>query len=60
MFQSYSKAFKKDVFVTKNGKVIAKITSPYKSRLDTVNELFGCLSGDMTLDEAMKERLKKI
>ena len=37
-------AEKEDVFVTKNGKIIAKITNPYQNRVDIANSLFGILS----------------
>ena len=46
-----------DVFITRNGKVIAKLTSPYKNKLDTVEALFGSVPAEMTLEEAQKERL---
>ena len=28
-----------DIFITKNGKTIAKLTSPYQNKLDTVDAL---------------------
>ncbi len=49
-----------DVFITRNGKTIAKLTSPYKNKLDTVEELFGSVPATMTLEEAREERFKKI
>ena len=49
-----------DIYISKNGKVIAKITSPYKNRLDIVNELYGSIRDTVTLEEAKEERLKKI
>lgn len=49
-----------DVFITKNGKVIAKLTSPYKNKLDTVEALFGSVPAEMTLEEAREERLDLI
>lgn len=49
-----------DIYISKNGKVIAKITSPYKNRLDIVNELYGSIPDTVTLEEAKEERLKKI
>lgn len=53
-------AEKEDIFVTKNGKVIAKITNPYQKRVDIANSLFGILSDDITLEESKEERLSKI
>lgn len=46
-----------DVFITKNGKVIAKLTNPYQDRVDTARSLFGVLSADVTIEEAREERL---
>lgn len=53
-------AEKEDVFITRNGKVIAKLTNPYQDRVDMAKSLFGILPGDMTIDEARKERLGRI
>lgn len=53
-------AEREDIFVTKNGKVIAKITNPYQKRVDIATSLFGVLSDDVTLEESKEERLSKI
>lgn len=49
-----------DIFITRNGKTIAKLTSPYKSKLDIVEELSGSVPATMTLEEAREERLGRI
>ena len=49
-----------DVYITRNGKTIAKLTAPYQNKLDTVNSLFGSLPDTMTLEAAKEERLGKI
>lgn len=49
-----------DIFITKNGKVIAKLTNPFQNRVDTAKSLFGSISDNLTLEEAKKERLEKI
>lgn len=46
-----------DVFITKNGKVIAKLTNPYQDRVDTAKSLFGILPDDITIEKAREERL---
>ena len=46
-----------EVFITRNGKTIAKLTSPYQNKLDTVESLFGSVPASMTLEEAREERL---
>ncbi|MBD5543476.1 MAG: type II toxin-antitoxin system prevent-host-death family antitoxin [Lachnospiraceae bacterium] len=46
-----------DVFITKNGKVVAKLTNPYQDRVKTAKSLFGILPIDADMDEAKRERL---
>lgn len=53
-------AEQEDIFITRNGKVIAKLTNPYQDRVDLAKSLFGILPADMTLEEAREERLNKI
>lgn len=53
-------AEKEDVFITKNGRTIAKLTAPYKRRLEIVDELWGSVPNTMTLEEAKADRLKEI
>ena len=47
-----------DIFITKNGKIIAKLTNPYQDRVETAKSLFGILSKDVDLEEAKAERKK--
>ena len=49
-----------DIFITRNGKVVAKLTNPNQDRVNRAESLFGILSDDRTLEEAKKERLSKI
>lgn len=49
-----------DVYITRNGRTVAKLTSPYQNKLDTVNSLFGSVPDTMTLEEAQEERLRDI
>ena len=49
-----------DIFITKNGKIIAKLTNPFQDRVDLVESLVGVLKDDITLEEAREERLSKI
>lgn len=46
-----------DVFITRNGKVIAKLTNPYQDRVDAAKSLFGVIPSDVTLEEAREKRL---
>ena len=50
-------AASEDIFITRNGKVVARLTSPYQDKLDTVDTLFGSIPAAMTLEEAREERL---
>ena len=49
-----------DIFITRNGKVVAKLTNPNQDRVNRTDSLFGSLSDDRTLEESKKERLSKI
>ena len=49
-----------DIYITRNGKTIAKLVSPYQDRVDTVNALFGSVPDIMTLEEAREERLNSL
>ena len=49
-----------DIYITRNGKVVAKLSNPYQDRVDVAKSLFGVLSNDMTLEEAREERLNTI
>ena len=53
-------AEKEDVFITRNGRVVAKLTNPYQDRVDVAKSLFGVLPETMTLDESKVERLNNI
>lgn len=48
---------KEDIYITKNGKVVAKLTNPHQSRVNTAKSLFGILPKDASLDDAREERL---
>lgn len=49
-----------DIYITKNGKVICKLTSPFQDKVDTAKSLFGILPDTITLEEAKEERLSNI
>ena len=53
-------AASEDIYITRNGKVVARLTSPFQDRLNTVDLLFGSIPADITLEEARDERLGKI
>ncbi|MGN0243438.1 MAG: type II toxin-antitoxin system Phd/YefM family antitoxin [Lachnospiraceae bacterium] len=49
-----------DIFITRNGKVVAKLSNPNQDRVDMAKSLFGILPQDITLEQARKERLDTI
>lgn len=49
-----------DIFITRNGKVVAKLSNPYQDRVDIAKSLFGILPDNVTLEEAKEERLNLI
>ena len=49
-----------DTFITKNGKVVAKLSNPHQDRVDMAKSLFGILPADITLEEAKTERFNQI
>ena len=53
-------ASREDIYITRNGKVVAKLTNPYQDRLDVAESLFGSVPATMTLKEAREERLNAI
>ena len=53
-----SMAGRRDIFITKNGKRIAKLTNPSPDRVAVLDSLVGIAeSEDITLDGIRKERL---
>lgn len=46
-----------DIFITKNGKVVAKLTNPYQDRVETAKSLFGILPQDADVEAARAENL---
>ncbi len=53
-------AEKEDIYITRNGKVVAKLSNPYQDRVDMAKSLFGVLPQSMTLEQANEERLDRI
>ena len=48
-----------DIFITKNGKVVAKLSNPQQDRADIAKSLFGILPADVTLEDTKEERLNR-
>lgn len=49
-----------DIYITKNGKIIAKLTNPNQDSVSTAQSLFGILPQDADIDDSKEERLAVI
>lgn len=49
-----------DIYISRNGKIVAKLSNPHQDRVDIARSMFGVLSSDVTLEEAKEERLNNI
>lgn len=49
-----------DIYITQYGKIVAKLTNPFQSRVEIAESLFGVLPQKTTLEEARSERLNEI
>ena len=49
-----------DIYITRNGKVLAKLTNPFQERVDLAKSLFGSVPDTVSLEEAMEERMSKL
>ncbi len=50
-------AMDEDILITQYGKVVARLTDPFVSRVDVAESLFGILPQVSTFREAREERL---
>lgn len=48
---------KEDIFITKNGKIVAKLTNPHQDRVEVAKSLFGILPKEADIEAAKVERL---
>ncbi len=49
-----------DIYVTKNNKVVAKVSNPFVDRMQMAESLFGILPNEYDLETSKTERLSKI
>lgn len=47
-----------DVFITKNGKIIAKLTKAKPDKVGAAKALFGLIDGPVDLEKEREERLR--
>lgn len=50
---------KEDVFITRNGKIIAKVVNPQISAVDSLRGILKEVPADLDLDSIREERLSK-
>lgn len=49
-----------DIFITKNGRIISKLSTPFPDRVEVAKSLFGIIPSDIRMEEANEERLERI
>ena len=49
-----------DIYITRNGKTVARLTSPYQKKMDILDSLYGSLPNDITEEDARNEKLDQI
>lgn len=50
---------KEDIFITRNGKTIAKIVNPQISAVDSLRGMLKDIPSDVDLDSLLEERISK-
>ena len=50
-------ADQQDIYITRNGKRVAKLTNARQDKMASAKALFGILPADVNLDSAREERL---
>lgn len=51
-FGKYLKeSFNEDIFITKNGRIIAQVSKPQKDKIEILSSLVGCLKTNKKIDE---------
>ena len=50
---------KEDIFITRNGKTVAKVVNPQVSAVDSLRGMLKDVPSDIDLDSLRKERLSK-
>ena len=49
-----------DIFITRNGKIISKLSNPFQNRVDVAKSLFGVLPADITVEKAREEKINNL
>ena len=60
-FEEYIKlASKEDIYVTRNNRIIAKVSNPFVDKVRIAESLFGIFPNDMDLETSGQKRLAGI
>lgn len=51
---------KEDIFITRNGKIVAKVVNPQISAVDSLRGMLSGISSDIDMDSLREERLLKL
>lgn len=51
---------KEDIYITKNGKIISKLSNPYRNRVNAAKSLFGIIDAAIDEKDIKDERLSEI
>lgn len=49
-----------DIYITRNGKIISKLTNPFQNRVDMAKSLFGVLPENASVEEAKAAKIDEI
>jgi len=49
-----------DIFITKNGKIISKLTNPFQEKIEIAKSLFGSIPNTITLEQAKSDRIEQL
>ena len=60
-FEEYiNLASKEDIYITRNNRIIAKVSNPFVDKVRMAESLFGILPNDIDLDKSGQKRLAGI
>ena len=51
-------ASSEDIYISKNGKLVAKLCTPHKQRVESAKRLFGTIPADFNVEQALADRAR--
>ena len=49
-----------DIYITRNGKIISKLTNPFQEKVEIAKSLFGIIPQEYPTDETLKNKVEEI